>query len=114
VIELFRFIDRMMALPPELQQQFKQEVKTYQEERKMPLLSRIEEEAMEAGIQRGIQRGILQTRREDIKEILEMRFENIPLSLNEALNKINDELLLKALHRQAITVNSLAEFLQLL
>jgi len=76
-----------MALPPELQQQFKQEVKTYQEERKMPLLSRIEEEAMEAGIQRGI----LQTRREDIKEILEMRFENIPLSLNEALNKINDE-----------------------
>jgi hypothetical protein len=110
VIELFRFIDRMMALPPELQQQFKQEVKTYQEERKMPLLSRIEEEAMEAGIQRGI----LQTRREDIKEILEMRFENIPLSLNEALNKINDELLLKALHRQAITVNSLAEFLQLL
>gem|GEM_PF-2091605 len=36
-----------MALPPELQQQFKQEVKTYQEERKMPLLSPIEEEAME-------------------------------------------------------------------
>jgi UTP-glucose-1-phosphate uridylyltransferase len=104
VIELFRFIDRVTALPPELQQQFKQEVKTYQEERKMPLLSRIEEEAMEAGIQRGI----LQTRREDIKEILEMRFENIPLSLNEALNKINDELLLKSLHRQAITVNSLA------
>jgi hypothetical protein len=47
VIELFRFIDRVMALPPELQQQFKQEVKTYQEERKMPLLSPIEEEAME-------------------------------------------------------------------
>ena len=110
MIELFWFIDRVIAFPPELQQQFKQEVKTYQEERKMPLLSRIEEEAMEVGIQRGI----LQTRREDIKEILEMRFENIPLSLNEALNKINDELLLKALHRQAITVNSLAEFLQLL
>ncbi|MEY3868597.1 MAG: hypothetical protein ACRCT1_19885 [Microcoleaceae cyanobacterium] len=74
----------------------------------MPLLSPLEEKAMEAS---GY---LLQTRREDIKEILEMRFENIPLSLNEALNKINDELLLKALHRQAITVNSLAEFLQLL
>lgn len=61
MIELFRFIDRVMALPPELQQQFKQEVKTYQEERKMPLLSPIEEKAMEAS-------GYLsQTRREDIK-----------------------------------------------
>ncbi len=47
MIELFRFIDRVMALPPELQQQFKQEVKTYQQERKMPLLSPIEQ-AMES------------------------------------------------------------------
>lgn len=45
IVQLFRAIDRMMALPRELQQQFKQEVNRYQEERRMRFLSRIEEEA---------------------------------------------------------------------
>ena len=106
IVQLFRVIDRMMALSTELQQQFKQEVDRYQEERRMPFLSRIEEEAMEAGI--------LQTRRGDVIEVLEMRFQEVPPELNEALNNINDVSLLKQLHRQAITVSSISEFQQLI
>jgi hypothetical protein len=64
----------------------------------MPLFSPIEEEAMKASIQRAV----LQTRREDIKEIFKMPLENILLSLNEVLNKINKFLLLKALTRQKL------------
>jgi len=43
-----------------------------------------------------------------------MRFQEVPPELNEALNNINDLSVLKQLHRQAITVSSIAEFQQLL
>ncbi|MCL1466794.1 Rpn family recombination-promoting nuclease/putative transposase [Argonema galeatum] len=110
IVQLFRAIDRMMALPRELQQQFKQEVNRYQEERRMRFLSRIEEEAIEEGIQQGV----LQAVRGDVIEVLEMRFQEVSPELNEALNKINDVSVLKQLHRVAITVNSISEFQQLL
>jgi len=80
----------------------------------MRFLSRIEEDAIEEGIQRGIQRGILQTRRGDVIEVLEMRFQEVPPEFSEALNKINDVSILKQLHRQAITVSSILEFQQLI
>ena len=117
IVQLFRLIDRMMALTTELQQQFKQEVNRYQEERKMRFLSRIEEEAIEEGIQQGIQQEhqkTLQFGREIIIEILQMRFQEVPPELNEALNKINDVSVLKQVHRQALIVNSISEFQQLL
>lgn len=110
IVQLFRVIDRMMALTRELQQQFKQEVDRYQEERKMRFLSRIEEDAIEEGIQRGI----LQAVRGDVIEILQMRFQEVPPEFSEALNKINEVSILKQLHRQAITVSSISEFQQLI
>ncbi|MBD2179909.1 hypothetical protein [Aerosakkonema funiforme] len=113
IVQLFRVIDRMMALTRELQQQFKQEVDRYQEERKMRFLSRIEEDAIEEGIQQERQY-TLQFARENVIEILQMRFQEIPPEFSEALNKINDLSVLKQLHRQAITVSSIAEFQQLI
>ncbi len=118
IIKLFRLIDWMMVLPKELQQQFRTEIKTYQEERKMPLLSRIELMAMEEGIEQGIQQGSLlgslQTARESVIEILEVRFTEIPTELREVINKIEDLALLKSFIRQSIAIPSLAEFQQLL
>ncbi|WP_198525074.1 hypothetical protein [Kamptonema formosum] len=80
----------------------------------MPLLSRIEQRAMQAGIERGIQRGIQQNARESVIEILEMRFEEVPAQLREAINRIEDAAKLKQLHRQAVTIESVPEFQQLL
>lgn len=113
IVQLFRVIDRMMALSTELQQQFKQEVNRYQEERRMPFLSRIEEEAMEAGIQQERQQ-TLQVVRENVIEILQMRFQEVPPEFSDVLNKINDVSILKQLHRQALTVSSISEFQQLI
>jgi hypothetical protein len=42
----------MMALPEELQQSFSQKLTSYEEERKMPLLSRMEERGLERGLGR--------------------------------------------------------------
>jgi hypothetical protein len=91
-----------MTLPDELQRRFEEQVKRYQEERQMPLLSRMELRAM--------QKGILQTARESVLEVLEIRFEVVPPELIEAINEIEDTSVLKQLHRQAIALDSLEEF----
>jgi len=108
--KLFRLVDWMMTLPNELQQSFEEQVRRYQEERQMPLLSRMELRAM----QRGVEQGALQTARESVLEVLEIRFEVVPPELIEAINEIEDTSVLKQLHRQALALDSLEEFQRLL
>jgi hypothetical protein len=69
----------------------------------MPFMSRMEEMAMEAGIEK--------TARESVIEVLEMRFEVSP-EVVEILKSISDVPVLKQLHRQAIVTNSIVEFQQ--
>jgi len=66
------------------------------------------------GIKKGIQQGILQKAQEDIVEALTIRFEEAPQALVEAVNTITDTTVLKTLHQQAITVESIAQFKQVL
>jgi hypothetical protein len=58
------------------------------------------------------QEGILQKGREAVLEVLRVRFEDVPSSLEEAIYQIEDDSILKTLHRQAITTGSLEEFQQ--
>jgi hypothetical protein len=58
----------------------------------------------------GIEKGILQKGRETVIDALEIRFENVPSALVDAINQIEDPAILKTLHRQAITLGSLSEF----
>ncbi len=95
-----------MTLLDELQRSFEEQVKGYQEERQMPLLSRME--------LRALQKGILQTARESVLEVLEIRFEVVPAELIEAINEIEYTSFLKQLLRQAIALDSLEAFQQLL
>ncbi len=74
----------------------------------MPLLSRMELRAMQAGIQQGT----LRNARESVIEVLEIRFEVVPPELIEAINEIEDTSFLKQLHRQAIALDSLEAFQQ--
>ena len=72
----------------------------------MPYITSIERRAMA----RGELQGRLETARESIIEVLEIRFEVVPQSIVEVINKINDLSRLKSLFRQAITIASLSEF----
>ncbi len=110
VVQLFRLIDWMMVLPEQLQREFKEELRRYQEGSQMPLLSRIELEAKQEGIEEGLQQGILQTAREAVLDVLEIRFEVVPSELIEVVNRIEDTPLLKRLHREAIAIPSIEEF----
>jgi hypothetical protein len=62
----------------------------------------------------GIQAGRLISCRENIITILEIRFEVVPIPLRETINKIEDINQLENLHKQAVTIPSLADFQQLI
>jgi phage terminase small subunit len=98
IADLYKVIDFMMTLSEELQYSFEEKLSQYQEERKMRLLSNIE------------QRASIRISQENIMELLEDRFGNLPESLVEKINQIKDLNRLKYLLRQTIHVNSVAEF----
>jgi len=102
IVDLFKVIDKMMSLPVQLQQKIKTKLTQYEEERKMPFLSTLEEMALEKGAK--------ETSRNHIIKILEKRFGTLPDELINAINKLDDLPLLERLHLETITVNSVAEF----
>jgi hypothetical protein len=77
----------------------------YEEETKMPFLSTIEEMALEEGAKLTNQKHIILA--------LQSRFGEIPNSLIETINQIEDVSVLEGLFVPSITINSLGEFQQL-
>ena len=65
-------------------------------------------------IEQGIEQGIAQNARESILDTLQIRFGTIPSDMAETITAMDNSLLLKALHKQALVVDSLAEFEQAL
>lgn len=115
ILELMRLIEWMMTLPETLERDFEQELIRFEEENRMPYILSFERRALRSrdeGIQLGIETGILQKGREAVLEVLRVRFEDMPSSLEEAIYQIEDDSVLKTLLRQAITIGSLEEFQQ--
>ncbi|MCP2727885.1 hypothetical protein [Limnofasciculus baicalensis] len=124
--EIFQVIDRMMALPEELQQSFENKLTSYEEERQMPLLSRMEErgllkgieqgtrQGLEQGLERGLERGTKKTLQATIIRILQARFEIVPTELINGINSLEDISKLERLVMTSVTMNSIADFGQVL
>ena len=110
ILKLFRFIDWVMMLPEELVQGFKAVVKSYEEATRMRYVTSIERLAK----QEGMEQGILQKAREDAIAVLETRFPEVPNSIVERINGINDPSVLKTLFTRAILIGSVEEFQQVL
>jgi hypothetical protein len=106
IINLGKFIDKMMTLPPQLQLNFKTKLNQYEKEIQMPFLSTLEEMALEQGAKSTSQTHII--------NLLEKRFGEIPETLIQTINQIEDLSLLEQLHLETISVNSVAEFEQLI
>ncbi|NEO52501.1 MAG: transposase [Okeania sp. SIO3B5] len=114
VIQLFRLIDWMMILPEELKRQFQTEVYNYEEEKKMPYITSIEEIGLEKGEQIGLEKGELKSTKESIITVLETRFENVPTNIVDAVNEIDNIQSLKQLTRTAVLIDSLESFAHVL
>ena len=81
---------------------------------RMRYVTSIERIAKQEGIEEGKHRGKVESARENIIIVLEVRFGEIPLNICESVNLINDLSLLKKLHRNAILISSVEAFAELI
>ncbi|MFO5439999.1 MAG: hypothetical protein ACLBM4_15380 [Dolichospermum sp.] len=102
---MYKIIDLMMALSEDLQLSFDQKFANYQRERKMPLVTNIE--------RRAIERTRKETLKKNITKLVQVRFGDIPQSLLENINQIDDTSFLEQIFVSAINISSLEEFAQL-
>ena len=126
IINLFKFIDKMMTLPPNLQQNLESKINQYEEEKKVELLCVMEERGIEKGKKIGQQIGqqigekigkqigAKKTCRKNIIDLLELRFLSVPETLVETLNNMEDLARLERLILKTFSVNSVAEFEELI
>ncbi len=98
-----------MDLPDELELAFEEKVKTYEEVKQIPYISKIERRATQRGLEQGLEQGLKQRleqglrqkAREDIIDILTIRFGTVPPTLVERINGITESATLKRLLEQA-------------
>jgi len=111
---LFRFIDALMILPKNLEEEFLKFVHELKEETNMPFLAPFEQLAMEKGREEGLEKGIktgsIQEAQTVVIEILEIKFNELPNTLIAKVRNIEDLDQLRNLRKEAFKVNSLEEF----
>ena len=97
IVKLFKFIDKMMSLTPQLQFKFVNQLHQYEQEQQIPFLSTLEEMAIE--------RTTKSTYHKNIIQLLQKRFGNLPESLVENINQIDDVAVLEGLIVETIVSN---------
>jgi hypothetical protein len=100
----------MVNLPKATEQQFLSEIQRFEEENQMPYITSFER----LGHERGVAEGILQQRREDVLEVLEVRFGEVATEIIHKINSIEDLQVLKTLHRKAIAIGTMEQFAEYL
>ena len=112
--KLFEIIDNMMTLSPELQSSLESKIKQFEEERTMPLVSNMELRGIEQGKEIGKEIGALENARNYVKTVLKTRLGDIPIEIEQAVDKIAVLSIIDELLKSALTVNSFDELHQLL
>ncbi len=110
ILELYRLIDWLMVLPNKLEVEFRKKVVKYEKENRMPYVTSIERCGLEKGLKKGRQEGRIETMQQDVLEALEIRFEQVPEGLREAVRAIVDASKLRDLFRAAIRSTDIEGF----
>ena len=126
ILNLFHFIDWMLNLPKSVEQQFALELDEYEEQQKMRYVTSIERNGIEKGLEQGLEKGIVKgieqgleqgiekgevnTSRQYILDVLTLRFQKIPKSIENTIQQINDFPVLSLLHKEAIVTTSIELF----
>jgi predicted DNA-binding ribbon-helix-helix protein len=85
VLNLFNFVDWLMILPEGLKQAFWQELKTYEEERKMPYITSVEQIGYDRGMKVGEETG----QRSLILRLLTRKVGSIPDRTLDCINHLS-------------------------
>ena len=110
--DLFDFIDWVIHLNAEDDKRLWQEIRKFEEENQMPYITSVERIGIQKGLEQGIQEGIQEGFQLLIVETLDERFGDIPSSISESIQQIQDHGKLRSLHRHAIRSASINEFRQ--
>ena len=78
ILQLFRFIDWVLALPVDLEQRFLSELQQWEEGRKMAYITSVERIGIEKGLQQGMQQGQRQGEAALLVKLLERRYGPLP------------------------------------
>ena len=103
VRQLFRVIDWLLDLPPELKQDFENTLHEWEEENRMPYITSIERSGMERGLQQGLQEGL----QEGIAAALAAKFGTSGKRLMARVREIRDVEELRALLQAVLSVENL-------
>ena len=101
VLNLFRFIDWVITLPPSLADEFEADLERFEKENQMPYVTSIERKAKQEGVREGLLSGIEVT--------LEIKFGSEGLELIPEITQINDVEVLKAIQSGLRHVNTIDE-----
>ena len=111
VRQLFRVVDWMMALPPELDESFRSEFARFEEARGMPYVTSVERLAREEGRQEGLQKGVAKGFQSAILELLELKFKKVAAKHVRKVRSVREVKRLSAVLRAASEANTLEEAL---
>ena len=110
VINLFQFIDWVMTLPEELEQEFWQEIRQLEEERSMPYITSVQRIGRQEGIQEGRQEGRQAGLLKGIELGLKLKFGSPGLAVIPEISAIKDAGLLETILLGLETANTLDEW----
>ena len=114
VLQLFRFIDWLLILPPELEQGFAEELHKIEEERKVEYITSVERIGIEKGFQEGIDQGIQQggilEAKNMLTELLSLRFAMPQEEAVRCVEGVTEYKVLKQLFREAVQCDDLGKF----
>jgi flagellar biosynthesis/type III secretory pathway protein FliH len=117
IIRLFRFIDWLIKLPEELENEFWIEIKQYEEERRMQYVTSVErigiKKGIEQGIEKGIEIGMKQGILSGIEFGMELKFGSESLQFMPEISKIEDINVLKVIQTKIKTAKTLDEIKQI-
>ncbi len=114
ILELYRFLDGLMALPEALEIQHRATVTRELKEQGMPHLTYWERQGLEKGKQEGLKQGEAKGKRDAVIQALEARFGAVPGVVVVAINAVDDLTRLDSLLRLAVVTESLTAFEALL
>ena len=91
--EIFRLIDWMMHLRPDLDRRFKSELVAYEKELKMPYITSVERLAKEEGLEEGLEKGLAKGREQGsitlLLRMLTRRCGQLPGDVEQAINQLS-------------------------
>ncbi len=85
ILELFRVLDWLLALPPSLERELAARITRFEEEVRMPYVTSVERIGREKGLEEGLEEGVLRGRHETLRLIVSTRWGAPSSSLDERL-----------------------------